>query len=145
MLTVIRCRIFWLPVCYPKSSYKVFKKYITIILREELRLRVFENMVLRRIFRPKRDEIKGKWGKLHNEKLNDLYSPSNIICIIKSRRIKWAGHVASIEEMRGADWVLVGKPNGKRQIGRPRLRWEDNIKLDLQDVGWKGIDWIDLS
>jgi hypothetical protein len=102
-------------------------------------------MVLRRIFRPKRDEIKGKWGKLHNEKLNDLYSPSNIIWIIKSRRIKWAGHVAIMEEMRGVDWVLVGKPNRKGQIGRSRLKWEDNIKLDLQDEGWEGIDWIDLS
>jgi len=108
-------------------------------------LRVFENMVLRRIFRPKRDEIKGEWGKLYNEKLNDLYPPSNIIWIIKSRRIRRAEHVGGMEEMRGVYCVLVGKREGKGQIGRPTIKWEDNIKLDLQDVRWEGIDWIYLS
>jgi len=103
-------------------------------LREEHRLRVFENRVLRRIFGPKRNEVIGEWRKLHNEELNDLYSSPNIIQVIKSRRMKWVGHVAHMGERRGACRVLVGKPEGKRLLGRPRYRWEDNIKMDLQEV-----------
>jgi hypothetical protein len=97
---------------------------------EERRLTVFENRVLRRIFRPKRDEVTGEWRKLHNEKLNDLYS-SNIVRVIKSRRKKWVGHVARIGERRGVCMDLVGKPKGRRPLGRPRRRWEDNIKMDI--------------
>jgi hypothetical protein len=113
---------------------------------EEHRLKVFENRVLRRIFGPKRDGVTGEWRRLHNEELNDLYSSPTIIRVIKSRRIRWAGHVARMGEGRGACRVLVGKPEGRRTLGRPRHRWEDNIKIDLQEVGWGGgIDWIDMA
>ena len=102
-----------------------------LTLREERKLRVFENMVLR-IFGPRRDEVTGEWRRLHNEKLNDLYSSPNIVRVIKSRRMRWAGHVACMGEERGAYRVLVGKPEGKRPLGRPRRRWVDNIRMDLQ-------------
>jgi hypothetical protein len=105
-------------------------------LREECRLRVFENRVLRRIFGPKRDEVTGEWRRLHNKELYALYSSLNIIQVIKSRRLRWAGHVARMEERRGAYRALVGKPEGRRPLGRPRRRWEDNIKMDLREVGW---------
>jgi hypothetical protein len=91
-----------------------------LTLREERKLRVFENMVLRRIFGPRRDEVTGEWRRLHNEELNDLYSSPNIVRVIKSRRMRWAGHVAGMGEERGACRVLVGKPEGKRPQGRPR-------------------------
>ena len=81
---------------------------------------------------PKRDEVTGEWRKLHNEELNDLYSSPNVIGVIKSRRMRWAGHVAHMGERRGACRVLVGKPEGKKPLGRPRHRWEDNIKMDLE-------------
>jgi hypothetical protein len=96
--------------------------------------------VLRRIFGPKRDEVTGEWRRLHNEELYALYFSPNIIWVIKSRRPRWAGHVASMEERRGAYRSLVGKPEGRRPLGRPRHRWEDNMKMDLQEVGWGGID-----
>ena len=105
------------------------------IRREERRLRVFENRVLRRVFGPKRDEVTGEWKKLHNGVLSDLYSLSNIVRVVKSRRMRWAGHVAHMGEGRGVQRALVGKPEGKRPLGRPRRRWEDNIKMDLQEVG----------
>ena len=89
---------------------------------------------MRRIFRPKRDEIAREWRKLHNEELNDLYSSPNNVRVLKSRRMRWAGHLASMGERRGVYRVLVEKPEGKRPIGRPRRRWEDNIKMDLQEV-----------
>jgi len=104
-------------------------------LREERKLRVFENMVLRRIFRPRREEVMGEWRRLRNEELNDLYSSPNIVRVIKSRRMRWAGHVARVGEERGVYRVLVGKPDGKRPLGRPRLRWVYNIRTDLQEVG----------
>ena len=91
----------------------------SLTLREERRLTVFENRMLRRIFGPRRDEVKGEWRKLHNEELNDLYSSPNIFRVIKSRRMRWAGHVARMGERRGAYSVLVGKPEGKRPLGRP--------------------------
>ena len=99
----------------------------SLTLREEHRLRVFENRLLRRILGPKRDGVTGEWRKLYNEELNDLYSSPNIVRVIKSRRMRWAGHVARMEEGRGVHKVLVGKPEGKRPVGRPRRRWEDNI------------------
>jgi hypothetical protein len=111
-------------------------------LREERRLRVFENRVLRRIFGPKGDEVTGEWRKHHNEEIHDLYSSPNIVRVIKSRRMRWAGHVARMGEGRGVYRVLVGKPEGKRPLGRPRRRWEDNIKVDLQEFGcaiWNGL------
>ena len=96
---------------------------------------MFENRVLRRVFGPKRDKVKGEWRKLHNEELSDLYSLPNIVRVVKSRRTRWAGHVARMGEGRGVHRVLVGKPEGKRPLGRPRRRWGDNIKTDLQEVG----------
>jgi hypothetical protein len=104
--------------------------------REECRLRVFENRVLRRIFGPKRDEVTGKWRRLHNKELYALYSSPSIIRVIKSRRLRWAGRVARMGERRGAYKALVGKPEGRRPFVRPRHRWEDNIKMDLREVGW---------
>jgi hypothetical protein len=91
--------------------------------------------VLRRIFWPKRDEATGEWRRLHNEELNDLYSSPNIIRVIKSRRIRWAGHVARMGEKSSAYRILVGRREGERPLGRPRRRWEDNIKIDIQEVG----------
>jgi hypothetical protein len=117
----------------------------SLTLREEHRLRVFENRVLRRIFGSKRDEVTGEWRRLNIEELNDLYSSPNIIRVIKSRRMRWAGHVACMGEGRGAYKILVGRPEGRRPLGRPRRRWEDNIKMDLQEVGWGGVDWIDMA
>jgi hypothetical protein len=112
---------------------------------EERRLRVFENRVLRRIFEPKRDEVTGEWRKLHNEELNDLYCSPIIVRVIKSRRMRLAGHVARKEKGRGVYRVLVGKPVGKRTLGRPRHRWTDDIKMDLQEVGCGSMDWIELA
>jgi hypothetical protein len=99
----------------------------SLTLWEGRRLRVFENRVLRKVFGPKRDEVTGEWRKLHNEELNDMYSLTNIVRVVKSRRMRWAGHVARVGEDRGVHRVLVGKPEGKRPLGRPRRRWEDNI------------------
>ena len=113
-------------------------------LREERRLRLFENRLLRKVFGPKRDEVTGEWRKLHNEKLNDLYSLPNIVRVEISRRMRWAGHVARMGEDRGVHRVLEGKPEGKRPLGRPRCRWEDNIKMDLQEVGGGCGDWMEL-
>ena len=114
-------------------------------MRKERRLRAFENGVLRRIFGPKRDEVTGEWRKLHNEVLKGLYSSPNIVRVIKSRRMRWAGHVARMGEGRGVYRVLVGKPEGKRPLGRPRRRWDDNIRMDLQEVGVGYEDWIGLA
>jgi hypothetical protein len=105
-----------------------------LTLKEEHRLRVFENRVLKRIFGPKRDEETGEWRKLHNEELNDLYSTPNILRVIKSRRMRWAGHAARMWGRRGVYRVLVGKPEGKRPLERPRRGWEDNIKMDSWEV-----------
>jgi hypothetical protein len=105
---------------------------------------VFENRVLRRIFGLKRDDVTGDWRKLHNEELHNLYSSPNIIRKIKSRRIRWAGHAARMGETRNAYTILVGKPEGKRPLGRTRRRWVDNIKIDLREIGWDGRDWIEL-
>ena len=114
----------------------------SLTLREERKLRVFENMVLRRIFEPRRYEVTGEWRRLHNEELSDLYSSPNIVRVIKSRRMRWAGHVARMDEEKEVYRVLVGKPEGKRPLGRPRRRWVDNIRMDLQEVGCGCMDWI---
>jgi hypothetical protein len=103
---------------------------------------VFENRVLRRISGPKRDEVTGEWSKLLNEELRDLYSSPSIIRIIKSRRMSWAG---TNGEKRNAYRLLVGKPEGKRPLGRPRRRWVDNFRMDLGEVGWGDVDWIGLA
>jgi len=112
-------------------------------LREERKLRVFENMVLRRIFGTRRDEVTGECRRLHNEELNNFYSSRNIVRVIKSRRMRWAGYVARMGEKRGVYRVLVGKPEGKRPLGRPR--WVDNIRTDLQEVRCGNVDWIGLA
>jgi hypothetical protein len=117
----------------------------SLTLREEHRLRVFENRVLRRIFGPRRDEVTGGWRKLCNEELHGLYSSPSIIRVIKARRMRWAGHVARMEELRGAHNILVGRPEGRRPLGRPRRRWEDNIEIDLREIGFGGVDWILLA
>jgi len=116
----------------------------SLTLREQRKPRVFENKVLRRIFGPRRDEVTGDWSRMHNEELNDLYSSPNIVRVIKSRRMRWAGHVAHMGEERGVYRVLVGKPEGKISLGRPRHRWVDNIRMDLQEVGRGYVDWIGL-
>ena len=106
---------------------------------------MFENRVLRRIFGPKRDGVTEEWKKLHNEELIGLYSSPNIVRVIKSRRMRWAVRVARMEQGRGVYKVLVGKPEGKRPLGRPRRRWEDNIKTDLEEVGRGCGDWMELA
>jgi hypothetical protein len=116
----------------------------SLTLREEHRLRVFENRVLRKIFEPKRDELTGDWRKLQYEELYNLYSSLNIIRIIKSRRMRWAGHVVRMGKKRNAYRILVGKPEGNRPLGRPRCRWVNSVKKDLREIGWGGVDWIDL-
>jgi hypothetical protein len=115
----------------------------SLTLGEERRLRVFENRVVRRTFGPKREED-GSWRKLHNDELHSLYSSPNIVSVIKSRRMRWAGHVARMGEGRGVYRVLVGRPEGKTPLGRPRRRWEDKIKMDLRVTGIDGTNWIQL-
>ena len=138
---------------YMKGWFKIYRTIIlsvvlygcetwSLTLREERRLRVFENRVLRRVFGPKRDEVTGEWRKLHNDGSVLL---TEYCAVVKSRRMRWAGHVARMGEGRGVYRVLVGKPEGKRPLGRPRRRWEDNIKMDLQEVGGGFEDWMELA
>jgi hypothetical protein len=106
---------------------------------------VFENKVLRRIFGPKRDEVTGEWRKLHKEELHNLYSSPDIIRQVKSWRMRWVGHVARMGEDINVYKVLMGKPEEKRLLGRPRRRWEDGIRIDLRESGLGGVDWIRLA
>jgi hypothetical protein len=115
---------------------------LTFIMRA-IRLRVFENRVLR-IFGPKRDEVTGEWRKLHSGELHNLYSSPDIVRQNKSRRMRLAGHVARMGEGRNVYRVLVGKPEGKRPLGRPSNRWEDGIKMDLRETGW-GVEWFHVA
>ena len=114
-------------------------------MREEHILRVFENKVLRKIFGAKRDEFAKEWRKLHNSELHAFYSSPDIIRNLKSRRLRWAGHVARMEQSRNAYRVLVGKPLEKIPLGRLRRRWEDDIKMDLSEVDYDPGDWIALA
>jgi hypothetical protein len=116
----------------------------SLALREEHRLRVFENRVLRKIFGPKREEDVS-WRKLHNDEVHSLYSSPNIVRVIKSRRMRWAGHMARMGEGRGVQRVLVGRPEVKEITGRPRRRWEDKTKMDFREIGIDGENWIGLS
>jgi hypothetical protein len=118
---------------------------LSLTLREEHRLRVFKNRVLRRIFGPKRDAMTGELRKLHDKEFPDLYSSPSIIIIMNSRRMRLAGHVARMWEKRNAYRLLVGKAQGTRPLGRPRRRWLDNIWMDLGEVGWGDVDWIGLA
>jgi len=106
---------------------------------------VFENRVLRKIFGPRRDAVTWEWRRLHNEELNDFYCSPNIVRVIKSRRMRWAGHVACMGEERGVYRDLVGKPEGRRPLGRTRCRWVGNIRMDLQEMGCGYMDWIGLA
>jgi hypothetical protein len=132
---------------YRKVEVKVFKTIILpvvlcecetlpLTLKEEHRLRVLQNRVLRRIFGPKRDAVMEEWRKLHNEELHNLYSLTDIIRQIKSRRMRWTGHVARMGEGRNVYRVLVGKPKGKVPVSRLRRRWEHGIKMDLREIDW---------
>jgi len=116
----------------------------SLTLRKERTLKAFENRVLSRIFGPKRDEVTREWRKQHNEELNDLHSSANIDRVIKSR-MRWAEYVARMGEKRGVYRVWLGKPEGSRPLGRPRSRWEDNIMMDLQEVGCGVVDWMELA
>jgi hypothetical protein len=106
---------------------------------------VFENRVLRRIFGQKKNEVTGDWRKLHNEELHNLYSSPSITTTIKLNKMRWAGYVTRIGEKRNARRILLRKSEGKTVLRRPRRRWEDNIKIDLREIGWDGMDWIDLA
>jgi hypothetical protein len=117
----------------------------SLTLRKERRLRVFENSVLRKVSGPKRDEVTMEWRKLHNVELNDVYSLPNIVRVVKSRRMRWAGHVAPMGKDRGMHRVLVGKPEGNWPLGRPRRRWKNNIKMDLKEVEDGRGDWMELA
>ena len=116
----------------------------SLTLREERKLRVFENRVLRRIFGPRKDEVTGEWRRSHNEELNDLYSSPNILRVIKSRRMRWAGHVARMGEERGCMGSWWGNRRD-RPLDRRRRRWVDNIRMDLEEVGCEYMDWIGLA
>jgi hypothetical protein len=155
----IQSKIFCLPVSYQKKlEIKIYKTVIlpvvlygcetwSLTLRQEHRLRVFENRVLRRIFGPKREED-GSWRKLYNDELHSLYYSPNIVRVIKSRRMRCAGHVTRMGEGRGVNRVLVGRPEWKRPLGRPRHRWEENIKMDLREIGIdgrSGFGWLRIG
>ncbi|KAJ4427976.1 hypothetical protein ANN_23989 [Periplaneta americana] len=139
-----------------KKSERIYKTVIlpvvlygcetwTLTLREEHKLKVFENKVLRKIFWAKRDEVTGEWRKLHNTELHALYSSPDIIRNIKSRSLRWAGYVSCMGESRNAYRMLVGRLRRKRPLGRPRSRWEDNIKMDLREVGYDDREWTNLA
>jgi hypothetical protein len=142
MLVIVLCRISSPSLLSKSVKIKIYRTIIfpvvlygceswSLTLREECRLRVFEIKVLRRIFGSKRDEVTGEWRRVHNKELYAVYSSLNIIQVIKSRRLRWAGHVACMGERRDAYRALVRKPERRRPLGRPRHRWEDNIKMDL--------------
>ena len=117
----------------------------SLILREERKLRAFENTMLRRIFRPRKEEVTGEWRRSHNEEFNDTYTSPNILREIKSRRMRWTGHLACMGEERVAYRCLVGKPEGKRPLGGPRRRLVYNIRMDLQLMGCGYVDCIGLA
>jgi hypothetical protein len=138
----IKIRIYR-PIIFPVVLYGC--ETWSLILGKEHRLKVFENRVLRRTFGEKTDEVTGGWRKLHNEELHNFYSSPSIIRMITSRRMPWAGHAARIGEKWNAYRIVVGNAEGKRPLGRLRRRWVDNIKVDLKEIGWGGMDWINVA
>jgi hypothetical protein len=156
MLAIIQSMIFCLPISYQKNlQIKIYKTVIlpivlfvcetwSLTLGEEHRLRVFENTVLRRIFGPKREGDESR-RKLHNDELHSLYSSPSIVRVIKSKKMRWAGHVARMGEGRGVYRVFVGRLESQRPLGRPIRRWEDNIKMDVREIGIDGLNWIQLA
>jgi hypothetical protein len=156
MLAIIQSKIFFSSSLISKNlKIKMYETVIfrdvlygcetwSLTLREEHRLRVFENRVLRRTFGPKSEED-GSWRKLHNDEFHSLYSSSNIVRVIKSRRMRWTEHVARMGDGRGVYRVLVGRPEVKRPLERPRRSWEDKIKMDLREIGIDGANWIRLA
>jgi hypothetical protein len=156
MLATIRFSLLSSRLLLRNVNVKIYKTIIlavvlywcetwSLTLREEHRLRVFENRILRVIFGPKRDEVTGEWRKLHNEELHNLYPSPDMIRQVKSRRMRWAGHVARMGEERNVYRVLIGKTEGGRPLGRPMRRWKDGIRMDLREIGLGGVDWIRLS
>jgi len=157
MLNTIRCRI----ILSTRLQFKNVKikmsrtvilsivlcgcEALSLTMRRKQRLRVFEDRVLRKIYGPKGDEVTGKWRRMGDEEICVLYSIPNIIRVIKSRRMRWAGHVACMEHRIGAHRVSVGRLERKRPLGSARYRWENNIKIDLQEVEYEGMDSIDLA
>ena len=131
---------------YSPSKYSIYFSVLLSLSQLQNRHRGFllQNMVLRRIFGPRKDEVTGEWRRLHKEELNYLYSSPNSVWVIKSRRMGWAGHVARVDAGEGVYRVLVGKPEGRRPLGRPKRRWVDNIRMDFQEVGCGYMDWIGL-
>jgi len=117
---------------------------VHLLITEQNKPSLFETRVLRKTLRPTGDDVWGEWRRLRNEELHDLHSSSNIFRLMKFRIMRWAGHVTNTRDRRGAYKVLVERPEGKRQLGRPRRWWENNIRMDLQELGWGGMDWIDL-
>jgi hypothetical protein len=142
-LIELQVLVLWFTFVALVISEAFWGKYIYV--REEHKLRVFENRVLRRMFGPKRDRLAGAWRKLHNEELHSLYSSPSIIIIIKLRRMRWAEHVARMGEKRNVYMFLIGKPERKRPLGRPRRWWIDNIKMDLLEIGLSAVYWIGLG
>jgi hypothetical protein len=132
----IHITIFWVTVSSLKTVILCGCKTWSLTIRGEHSLRLFENRVLRRIFRSKREEMAGGWRRLHNEELRNLCHSPNVIREIKSRSIRWAGHVACMGKLKNAYRILAGKPEGKGTLGRPRGRWEDNIRTNLREIKW---------
>ena len=145
MCSLLRIKSFSVFLQPYRKDFELNIEYILNYFWPLLRKSVFENRVLRRVFGPKRDAVTGERRKLHNEELSDLYTLPNIVRVVKSRRMRWAGHVVRMGQARGVYRVLVGKPEGKRPMVRPRCRWEDNIKMDLQEVGGGCGDWMVLA
>ena len=154
ILMVIKCIKMKMAGFQPEWFIKIYKIMLSVVLhgckttsltlREERTLNVFESRILRRVFGSKRDE-NGQWRRLHNEDLHCLYHLPNIVREIKSRRQRWASHVVRMEEGRSAFKILTGNPTGMRPLGTPRHRWEDNLRLNLKEIGISTRDWVDSA
>jgi hypothetical protein len=121
------------------------RETLSLIPREEHRLRSFGNRVLRRTFGPKGEEVVGRWRRQPNEELRNLYTSLNITRVIKSRNVRQEGHAARMVDMRNAHSILVGKPEGKRKLGKPKRKWEDIIRTDVREIVWEGVEWMHVA